>query len=89
MSKQWRIERFGLTRDRDAVVILHPQAADNAGVGYVVLRFEKGVSNALRAKVVELLNGAELEARATWEPADDNDIAGAFFGELRRRMVRP
>jgi hypothetical protein len=88
MSK-WRIERFGLTRDREAVVILHPQAADNAGVGYVVLRFDPAVSAELRSKVVELLNGAELEARATWEPADDNDIAGAFFGELTPRKVQP
>jgi hypothetical protein len=67
---EWRIERFGLTRDRDAVVTLHPQAADNAGVGYVVLRFEGGVSGELRSRVVELLNGAELEARATWTRGD-------------------
>lgn len=66
INEQWRTERFGLTTALDAVVTLHPQARDDAGVGYVVLEFKEGVSIELRKKVVELLNGAELEARGTW-----------------------
>jgi hypothetical protein len=82
MSK-WRIERFGLTRDRDAVVTLHPQASDNAGVGYVVLQFDPAVSAELRSKVVELLNGAELEARATWDRDAASVIGVGNLGKVQ------
>lgn len=66
--QQYRIQRFHLSSERDAVVTPHPQALSKRALeqGYIVLRFEPAASDKLRDRVVELLNGAELLAIDTW-----------------------
>lgn len=63
-----RIEKFHLSSDGFAVVTPHPQAKSKFAKqqGYLVLRFESGVSQAFRDRVVELMNEAQIGALSVW-----------------------
>lgn len=63
-----RIVGFHLSSDNSCVVSHHPQAKTKFAKeqGYVVIRFESGVSLDFRATVVALLNDAKIGARHVW-----------------------